>query len=87
MNLPHKRDNRLTHRLWKQTNDYQRGEEGINWDLGINTYTLLYIEYKINKDILHSTNYTQNSIITKQEKDLKKNRYMYNWITWLFTWN
>ena len=33
-----------THRLWKQTYDYQRGKggEGIHWEFGMNTHTTLY---------------------------------------------
>ena len=35
-----------THRLRKQSYGYQRGKEGggINWEFGINIYTLLYIK-------------------------------------------
>ena len=35
-----------THRFRKQTYSYQRGKVGggINYEVGINTYTLLYIK-------------------------------------------
>ena len=37
----------------------------INWEVGIDTYTSLYIKYITNKDLLYSTgNYTQDSVMT-----------------------
>ena len=42
----------------------ERYEEGINWEFGINIYTLLHIQ-QINKDLLIVTgNYTQELEIT-----------------------
>ena len=32
-----------------------KGERGINWEFGINIYTLLYIKQITDKDLLHST--------------------------------
>jgi len=59
----------------KQTSSYQR--RGINWDLGINRYILLYIKQINNKDLLYSTGdriqYFLKPII---EKNLKKSIYM-----------
>ena len=39
-------EQKQTHRLWKQTSGYQRGNGagGINSEFGINIYTLLYIK-------------------------------------------
>ena len=38
---------------------------GINWEIGIDIYTLLYIKWITNKDLLYSIgNYTQYSVIT-----------------------
>ena len=43
---------------------------GINWESGINIYTLLYIKEIINKDLLYSTgNSTQYSVITYNGKE------------------
>ena len=51
---------------------------GIDWEFGMDMYTLLYIKQIANKDLLHSTgNSTQYSVKTKWEKNLKKNSYMY----------
>ena len=56
-----------THRLREQTYGYQ-GEgwgRGIDWEFGIDIYTLLYLKYVINKDLLYSTgNFAQYSVIT-----------------------
>ena len=42
------------HRHRKQTYGYQRGKVGgdINWKIGLDTHTLLYIKEINNKDIL-----------------------------------
>ena len=65
-----------THRHRKQTYGYQRGKVGvggINWEFGINVYTLLYIKYIINKDLLYRTgNSTQYSVITYMGKESEK---------------
>ena len=48
-----------THRFQNQAYGYQRGNRGdwgeANWEDGINTYILLYIKQKTNKDLLYST--------------------------------
>ena len=50
---------------------------GINWEIGIDIYTLLYIKQITNKDLLHSTgNSTQNSVLTYMGKE-SKSGYMY----------
>ena len=37
---------------------------GIDWEFGIDMYTLLYLKYKTNKDLLYSTgNSAQYSVI------------------------
>ena len=42
-----------THRLREQT--YGCWEEGIDRDFGMNMYTLLYLKWITNKDLLYST--------------------------------
>ena len=50
-----------------------RGGGGINWEIGIDIYTLLYIKKITNKDILYSTgNSTQYSIMAYMGKESKK---------------
>ena len=68
-----------THSLQKQTYGYQRGNvggcRGINQELGINTYPLLYIKQITNKGLLYDTgNSTQYSVIliTYMRKESKK---------------
>ena len=41
--------------LRKQAYGYQGGKGGINWEIGIDMYTLLYIKQITNKDLLYST--------------------------------
>ena len=60
-----------------------RGEKGggINWEIGIDIYTLRYIKQITSKDLLYSTgNSTQYTVMAYMEKNLKKSgyRYMYN---------
>ena len=59
-----------TQRHSKQTYIYQRGRrKGINWEYGINRYTLPYIKQINNKDLLYSTrNYTQYLAINYKGK-------------------
>ena len=46
-----------------------KGGEGINWKIGIDTYTLLYIRQITNKDLLYTTgNSTQYSIMAYMGK-------------------
>ena len=50
----------------------ERGE-GINWEIGVDIYTLLYIKYITNKKLLYSTgNSTQYSVMTYTETESKK---------------
>ena len=47
--------------------------EGINWETGIDIYTLLYIKYITNKDLVYVTrNSTQYSVMTYMGKQSKK---------------
>ena len=46
----------------------ERGR-GINWEIGIDIYTLLYIKQTTNKNLLHSTRKsTQDSIVNYMGK-------------------
>ena len=50
-----------------------RGWGGINWEIGIDIYTLLYIKYITNKNLLYSTgNCTQYCVITYNGRECKK---------------
>ena len=52
-----------------------RGEKGrgINWEIGIDIYTLLYIKQITNKDLLYSTgNSTKYSVMTYMGKESKR---------------
>ena len=62
------------HRCRKQTYGYQGGRGGgINWEIGIDIYTLLYIKQITNKDLLYSTgNSTQYSVMAYMGKESKK---------------
>ena len=46
-----------THRLREQTYGYRGkgGGEAIDWECGIGMYTLLYLKWITNKDLLYST--------------------------------
>ena len=60
---------------------FTRGERrgGINWEIGIDIYTLLYITQITNKNLLYSIgNSTQYSVMTDMGKESKKSEYMYN---------
>ena len=64
-----------SHRCRKQTYGYQwgKGWGGINWEIGIDIQTLLYIKEITNKDLLYSTgNSTQYSVMTFMGKETKK---------------
>ena len=64
-----------SHRYRKQTYGYQRGKVGggINWEIRIDTYTLLFIKQKSNENLLYSTgNSTQYSVMTYMGKESKK---------------
>ena len=60
----------------QQTNLWLPGGKaggGINWEIGIDIYTLLYIKQITNKDLLYSTgNSTQYSVVTYTGKESKK---------------
>ena len=44
-----------------------------NWDIGIDIYTLLYIKWITNKDLLYSTgNLAQYSVMAYMGKESKK---------------
>ena len=46
---------------------------GINWETGIDIYTLLYIKQITNKDLMYNTgNSTQYSVMTYMGKESKK---------------
>ena len=54
--------------------DTKGGMEGeMNWEIGIDVYTLLCIKYITNENLLYSTgNSTQCSVVTKWEGNLKR---------------
>ena len=56
------------------------GEGGINYEFGVNIYTLLCIKQINNKDLPYSTgSYSQYFVITYKGKESEKNFiYMYN---------
>ena len=70
-----------THRFRKQTYGYQsrKVRRGINQEVGINRYILLYIRQIINKGLLYSTgNSTQYSVINYLAKESEKEQvYVY----------
>ena len=48
-----------------------KGEVGVNWEIGIDIYILLYIK-QINKDLLYNIgNYMQHLIINYNGKNTK----------------
>ena len=57
--------NRLTD-LEKKLKGYQRGKVGggINWEFGTDMYTLLYLKYITNKDLLYSTGNSAQYLVT-----------------------
>ena len=51
---------------------------GIKWEAVIDIYTLLYMEWMNNKDLVYNTQKsTQYSIVTYMKKNPKMNGYMY----------
>ena len=67
-----------------------KGWGRINWEIGIDTYTLLLllcdihtllsIKLTTNKDLMYSTrNSIQYSVMAYKEKNLEKSTYMYMW--------
>ena len=74
---------RLTDIENKTNYGYQRGRwGGINWEFGINRYTLLYMKQINNKNLLYSTgNYIQYLVITYKGKESEKEYiFMYVYI-------
>ena len=66
-----------SHGYRKQTYGYQGiSGEGINWEIGTDIYTLLYIkQISIDKDLLYSTgNSTQWSVLAYTEKESYKKK-------------
>ena len=63
-----------SHRQRKQIYGYQMvNGGGVDWEFGINRYTLLYIKQINNKDLLYSTgNYIQDLVITYNKKESEK---------------
>ena len=63
--------------LQKTTYDYQVGK--MNWETGIDIYTLLYIRKITNKDLLYSTgNTNQYTVMGYMGKESKKEQiYVY----------
>ena len=50
---------------------------GIDWETGIDIYTLLYMKWVTNKDLLYSTgNSTHYSVMTYIRKESKKSGYV-----------
>ena len=51
----------------------------INWEIGTDIYTLLYMKQVTNKNLLYTTrNFTPYSEVTYMEIESKKSGYMYN---------
>ena len=55
----------------------ERWGGGINWEFGINIYTLLYRKLINSKDLLYITRNSAQSVITRMRKNLKMNRHTY----------
>ena len=48
-------------------------ERGINWEIGINIYTILYVKQIINKDLVYRTgNSAQCSVVNSMRKESRK---------------
>ena len=63
---------KLSHRSENMLMD-TGGKERLNWENGIDIYTLLYIKYIANKDLQYSAeNSTQYSVITYMTKGSEK---------------
>ena len=72
--------NRVT--VEKQTYGYQgvRLQGRINWEIGTDVYTLLYVKQITNKDLLYSIgNSTQYSVMTYMGKESEK-----EWKEWIY---
>ena len=64
---------------WHRKHIYGHQWGGINWEIGTDTYTLLYIKQITNKDLLYMTgNSTQYSVMAYMGEKFKKEwLYMY----------
>jgi len=50
---------------WMDTTGEDRGWNGMNWEIGTDVYTLLYIKQTTNENLQYSTeNSTQCSVVT-----------------------
>ena len=69
-------EQKQTHRLWKQTYGYPRGQVvggGIDWEFGIGIWTLGYTEWLANGDLLYSSgNSTRYSVMVYVGKESEK---------------
>ena len=64
-----------SHRCRKQTYGYQggKGGGGMNWEIGIDIYTLVYMKQVTNENLLCNTgNSTQCSVVTQMGRESKK---------------
>ena len=70
--------------MYAQTSKYR----GINQEVGIDTYTLLYINQIINKDLLYSPgNYSQYFVIIHKKKESEEEyTYIYMFIQGIPWW-
>ena len=51
---------------------------GINWEIGTDIYTILYVKQVMYKNLLYRTrNYTQYSVMTQMGKESKEWLYVY----------
>ena len=79
--------NELTYKT-ERDREWTYGCWGKGWltDFGIDMYTLLYLKWIINKDLLYNT---WNSDQCYMAACMGENRYMYiyGWVPSLFTWN
>ena len=70
-----------SHRYRKQIYTYERISAegiGINWEIEIDIYTILYIKQITNKNLLYGTgNSTQYSVMAYMGEEYKKGGYMY----------
>ena len=75
--------------LWLQGGD-EGWTEGIVKEFGMDMYTLLYLKWITNKDLLYSTgNSSQCYVAAWMAAEFGGNgyMYMYGWAPSLFTWN
>ena len=81
-----------TPELIEWTYGYQRGKwrgRGIVWDFGVDMYTLLYLKWITNKDLLYSTGNSAQCYMAAWlggEFGEEAYMYMYGWVPLLSTW-